>query len=416
MTTLDVFLEGITTPVGELTRQDSGELTFRYVQDRLPHPISLSLPVREEAYGDVIVRAFFNNLLFENALRDQLMQRYQLDRHDIVGLLARIGRDCPGAISVVPKGEGPNKVPGNLDTDYEALGDLEGIMGTLSETSSLLEAVTDPSPIAGVQSKIALAVLPDGRFAVPRRGVNVPTTHILKVPRSSDMRMAGQEHAAMKVARHVLRHPVAKTKVVGTGSLQGLLIARFDREITGTRVKRIHQEDFCQALGLPPLLKYQRNGTGTRELSATRIGTLLDQLEAPAAARLSFLEAAIINLALLNNDNHAKNHALLYLDSRPRLAPFFDIVPTLLDTTTTQRLSFDIGSARRSADITADDLEAFVRALGFRRMIPRLKKRLAQILEETDQRISELSDSAESELGLREAISEQVRVLRRALE
>lgn len=118
---LDVHLKGTTKPIGQLLRGDHGAVQFQYLTDALPHPLSLSLPVREQTYGDAATRGFFANLLFENALRDQVMERYGLDFTDIVGLLHHLGRDCPGAISCVPKGEGPVKQPGNLETDYDPL-------------------------------------------------------------------------------------------------------------------------------------------------------------------------------------------------------------------------------------------------------------------------------------------------------
>lgn len=82
---LDVFLEACTRPIGRLTRFDDGALGFAYLTDALPHPLSLSLPLREEPFGDAVTRAFFSNLLFENAQRDQILLRYRLDWTDIVG-------------------------------------------------------------------------------------------------------------------------------------------------------------------------------------------------------------------------------------------------------------------------------------------------------------------------------------------
>ena len=74
MLELDVFLEALPEPVGRLTRQDDGSVSFRYVRDALPHPLSLSLPVREMPFDDAMTRSFFANLLFENAQREQVMQ------------------------------------------------------------------------------------------------------------------------------------------------------------------------------------------------------------------------------------------------------------------------------------------------------------------------------------------------------
>lgn len=414
MVRLDVFLEGLPRPVGELAKLDSGSIQFRYVRENLAHPISQSLPLREEPFGDVATRAFFDNLLFENVQRDQIMQRHGLEFGDTVGLLAHLGRDCPGAISVVPQGEGPAKTPGNLETDYEPVGNLEDIMRALRDTRRVPADTKDPSPLAGVQGKIALAMLPDGRFALPKGRLNVPTTHILKVPSLNEMRQVDHEHLLMQIMREVQKHPVAETAIVGEGDLRGLLISRFDRQIDGSSIRRIHQEDFCQALGLGPSLKYQRNGIGEHVFSAARIGALIEQLDNPAGARQAFLEGTIANLLLGNTDNHAKNHSLLYLGERPQFAPFYDIVPTILDHTVTHRLSFDVGSAQMTDDITPDDLASLARDLGYRRITPALKKRLTFLTEEIVARIPEMSGPARKRIG--DVIAEQARWISGALE
>lgn len=414
MTTLDVYLEGLAEPVGELSKVDSGSIRFRYLQDDLPHPVSLSMPLREEPYDDVATRAFFDNLLFENIQRDQVMQRHGLEFGDTVGLLAHLGRDCPGAVSVVPQGDGPAKVPGNLVTDYNVIGNLDEIMISLRDTRRLPPQTDDPSPLAGVQGKIALTLLADGQFALPKPGLNVPTTHILKVPRSNEMRQVEQEHLLLSIMAAIQPHPVAQTCIIGDGDLQGLLITRFDREIDGHSIRRIHQEDFCQALGLGPTLKYQRSGIGDRAFSARRIGQLLSQLDSPASARHAFLEGTLVNLLLGNTDNHAKNHALLYHGSRPHLAPFYDVVPTILDSNVLHQLSFDIGSAQMTDEISSSDLNAFVEALGYRRMIPALKKRLQAITEQVVEYIPEMGGPARKRIG--DAIAEQAEWLSAALD
>ena len=107
MTRLDVYLEAVPEPIGQLSSEPDGDVSFRYVTDAIPHAISVSLPVRDEPFGDVAARGFFSNLLFENEMRDQVMQRHGIAERDIVGLLTHLGADCPGAISCVPSVMGP---------------------------------------------------------------------------------------------------------------------------------------------------------------------------------------------------------------------------------------------------------------------------------------------------------------------
>ena len=419
MLRLDVYLEGIPDPVGALTRADDGGISYAYHTLDLPYPISQSLPLTEKVFGDIVTRGFFDNLLFENALRDQVMQKYGIDQTDIVGLLYHLGKDCPGAISVVPEGAAPAKQPGDLVADYDPISadQLTAIMRSLRDKRRMPENTNDPSPLAGVQGKVALTRLPDGRFALPRAGCGAPTTHILKVPRPNDIRLVDHEHILMQIAGALMNHPVAQTEPMGGGDLRGLLITRFDREIKDGKVHRIHQEDFCQALGLGPLLKYQRNGAGDRVFSARSVSKVLAACDAPAQARLAFLEGTIVNLLLGNTDNHAKNHSLLYTGARPdrpQLAPFYDIVPTLIDDTVTHQLSFDIGHAQMTDDLTLEDLRLFVTDLGFRSFTAPMQTRMQELIENVVAYIPAMSGPARKRLG--DAMAEQAKWIAKALD
>lgn len=400
MTVLDAYIEAVADPIGKLSSGPDGEMSFRYVTDDLPHPISVSMPVREKPFGDVVTRGFFSNLLFENEMRDQVMQRHGISERDIVGLLFHLGTDCPGSISCVPEGHGPGKRPGVLSMDYDHLDgspvipedlsgitapllvsdDLARIMASLRDNRRLPPDTADPSPLAGVQGKIALTRLADGRLALPKPGSGAPTTHILKVPRANQMASVKREHFATRVMSRIQRHPVAQTCILGEDQLQGLLVERFDRRLDGESVHRIHQEDFCQALGLGERLKYERNGVPPRAFTVEAIGRLLNQTRLPGEARIAFFEIGIANILLGNSDNHAKNHALLYTSQRPVLAPAYDIDPVLLDDVT-HEMSFRIGTARMADDVTATDLGLFLRALGARGFGRPQKLRCAEMVD-----------------------------------
>ncbi|MXW86682.1 MAG: type II toxin-antitoxin system HipA family toxin, partial [Boseongicola sp. SB0667_bin_21] len=196
-------------------------MSFRYVTNAIPHAISASLPIRAEPFGDVAARGFFSNLQFENEMRDQVMQRHGIAERDIVGLLAHLGADCPGAISRVPEGAPPGKWPGRLGIDYEALdgapvvpeapatgfdivplpveGTFACLMASPRDHRRLPAGIDDPSPLAGVQGKVALAALPNGRLGLPKPGSGAPTTHILKVPRASAMSSVARDHLATRL-------------------------------------------------------------------------------------------------------------------------------------------------------------------------------------------------------------------------
>lgn len=368
---LDVRLDGYDAPIGSLRRDDRGALHFAYTSDYVARAdavrLSLSLPIAEAPYGDAIARSFFDNLLQErDGALNQVMARETLSRDDIAGLLWHLGKDCAGALSVLPAGAPPVKVPGDLATDYEPLSDqqLTEIVSALRDRRRLPDGTSDPSPLAGVQSKIALTQLDNGSFAQPRSGSGAPTTHILKVPDRDHPRDARHEAAALDLSR-ACGMETAYARVLTVGDIDTLLVSRFDRARDERgRVIRLHQEDFAQALGLPAALKYQRKGTTTRRFDGGRIGAILSAISEPVVAREAFIRWVLFDLFTGNVDNHAKNFALLHLGQHIRLAPRYDLLPTRLDPDLTDELAFDIGRARRLDAITADDLQQFLATLG----------------------------------------------------
>ncbi len=366
---LNVWLDGYGAPVGQLDSLEDGGVRFCYAGAFLadaPRPISLSLPLGAEPIADTRARAFFDNLLPENADVQRVIDREGLDRSDVVGILAHVGADCAGALSCLPQGAPPVKVPGVLASDYRALGDAELalIAGRLADRQPLPDGIIDPSPVAGVQRKIGLTLLPDGSLGLPVGDLKVPTTHILKVPRRAEAAEARQEDAACTLAGGC-GFPVSRSDQVVFGEIEALLIERFDRVVVDGTVYRLHQEDFAQALGLPATLKYQRGGREGRRFDTAAIRSVLSCLANPALATETFLLATIFNLAIGNTDNHAKNHAILYgVDGTAHLAPLYDLLPIRLHNRYTHQLAFDIGGKTHFDAMTLEDLLAFLAEFG----------------------------------------------------
>ncbi len=371
--TLDVRLDGFEQPVGTLQRSARGSLSFTYAATHLalPNPslLSLSMPLREKPFGDPVARPFFDNLLQErDGGLDQVLAREGLARDDIAGILYHLGKDCPGALSVLPKGAPPAKVPGDYGHDYRPYSEreLEEISVALYERSALPESASDPSPLAGVRGKLALTLLPDGRLAEPIRGSGAPTTHILKSP---SRRMPDEmqfEAAALDLSR-ALGFDTAKAQPLTIAGHDLLLITRFDRSLDGQgRVVRLHQEDFAQALALPAALKYERYGTEKKRFDAQAISRVLRRTDNPPDARKLFARALLFDLMIGNVDGHAKNYALLHGNGGAILSPRYDIAPTMLDASLTTDFAFRIGQAKNHRALTAADLDAFFADLGMR--------------------------------------------------
>lgn len=368
---LDVRLDSFTEPIGILARDNRQNLNFTYHPEFLAipeaMPVSLSLPLRPEPYEDIETRAFFDNLLSEQdgALRST-MQRHGLERGDIAGLLALLGKDCAGALSVLPEGAPPAKVPGDLARDYRDIPDarMAEIVRSLYERRRLPDDQQDPSPLAGVQSKIALVKLPNGQLAEPKPGSGAPTTHILKIPEQGHLNDVDHELLSLELSSRLTA--TAKAERVEYGGIAALLVERFDREVDGGIVRRLHQEDFAQALGLPASLKYERKGTTQKRFTAEAAVGLLKQAADPVRARQRFLTGALFDLLIGNVDPHAKNHAILHRSGgRFDLAPRYDLLPTRLDPTLTDELAYRIGGATKLDEITDAGFDEFLTLFGF---------------------------------------------------
>lgn len=382
--TLDVRLDGFIDPIGTLTKGQDGGLAFQY---RMPYanqinalPLSLSLPLTDEPYGDVLTRAFFDNLLQErDGPLQHLMAREGIARDDIAGLLLHLGKDCAGAISVLPEGAPAAKVPGDYEQDYDIITEHEvgRIVKSLHERNVLPEGTEDPSPLAGVQNKFAMTFLPDGRFAWPKPGLGAPTTHIIKIPKRTNLNEAKLEATALLLSTLTGQETVEAETHVFAG-IEVLVVKRFDRALNEEGlITRLHQEDLAQALGLPRELKYERYGRAGRRFDARAIKKIIDQTATTGDSRADFIYATVFDLLIGNTDAHAKNHALLYDGfKRPRLAPRYDLVPTRLDSSVTEELPFKIGNATRLEEITAPDFNEFLKDIGIAR--PNGRKRITQ--------------------------------------
>lgn len=375
---MDVWLEAQDAPVGRLERADDKALTFTYSDSATDaERISLSLPVRQEPYSDGACRGYFENLLFEGTPLNSILDSYKLDRDDTGSLLFHLGADCPGAISITPEGIGPGKRPGIFPDEYDQLSDaaLSEIIKTLHLYKRLPDESRDPSPLAGVQGKIALVVR-EGQYWLPKAKTRAPTSHILKVSPHDDPMLTKYECALLAAAgASGLRTTVfdACEFKIDHLTINAILVSRFDRNVQPDGIYRIHAEDLCQALGLAPRLKYERKSeSAEHRFSAAAVGSVARQMSAPGLFLQQFLDETLFNLLVGNTDNHGKNTSILHRNKSIELAPLYDVVPVFMDRTVTHQLAFDIGAAQFAEDVTQDNLLQMMAALGYRR--PRIDK------------------------------------------
>ena len=193
----------------------------------------------------------------------------------------------------------------------------------------------------------------DDRVWLPKEGSRAPTTHILKVSPNFDPDITRHETVLLQIAAQIgIDAADSRDFFFETGGIRvnALLSKRFDREVritdgSGT-IHRRHAEDFCQALGLPPSLKYERDALDPqRRFSAAAVNTILARTTVPALARRDFLAQTLFNLLVGNTDNHGKNTSLLHQGRTVRLAPLYDVVPVFMDRRVTHELSFRHGAA-----------------------------------------------------------------------
>ena len=327
---LDVYLNG--RLVGQLRKQASGAIDFRYDADWLAWehaiPVSLSLPLREQRFvGEPVIAVFENLLPDDEDMRRAMATQVKAPGSDMYNLLSAVGRDCVGALQFMPQGQapGPAGAVSGRPVDDEAVAAL--IAGLHSAPLGLDEEGEFRISLAGVQEKTALLWWNDS-WHVPHG--STATTHIIKPP--IEERRGGidlsdsveNEFLCMKLIA-ALCLPAAGVAMESFAGEKALVIERFDRLWTKDgRLLRVPQEDFCQALSVPPARKYEPAGPGM-----VQILELLGSSDEPEADRRLFLKAQIVNWLLAATDGHAKNYSLRLLPGgRFRLAPLYDVMST----------------------------------------------------------------------------------------
>lgn len=321
---LDVYLH--TQRIGTLVQETGADYRFTYAEGTVADAgegaivLSNSLPVRPEAYDAMRTRIFFDGLLPEDLRRDEIARELKVDSHDGYNLLAEIGRDCAGAVVIVPAGESIQQSDGSVS--WLSKGDLEALIEQLpSRPLGMGEGRKMRLSLAGVQRKLTLIRSGSGQFGEPQ--ADAPSTHLIKPQYDEEYPdLAYNEMFCMRVAK-CAGLPVAETELEVIAGQPCLISQRFDRSSSGTETTRLHQEDLCQALGISSNLKYQdRSGPGFRQFCE-----LLRTIGRGAEVE-TVVQAAVCNFVLGNADAHGKNFAILFAELGRRLAPLYDVVST----------------------------------------------------------------------------------------
>ena len=308
--------------VGQLWLDERKNFCFQYDTGWLQHsrlPLSLSLPLQKEPFLDDLSHPFFANLLPEEKIKVVLARNLGISLHNDYGMLERIGGDCAGAVSLDIETTGLEQKNG----EYRRLSteELAIIIKELPKRPFLAGEEGIRLSLAGAQKKLPI-YYDEHNFHLTMG--SAPSNAIIKPPIEDLDSTVENETFCMALAK-TIGLDVPESFIYRYGEEKVFVIKRYDRVQNGPTVKRLHQEDFCQALGVLPEYKYEAEG-GPSLVACFN----LVRNNSTRAARdvLSLLNWVIFNVLIGNSDAHAKNISLLLLGSGPVLAPFYDLLST----------------------------------------------------------------------------------------
>jgi serine/threonine-protein kinase HipA len=358
---LDVLLSG--RRAGALRRKDNGNLQFRYDPAYIESgglPLSLGLPLQAEAFPHRACLAFFGNLLPEEDVRTQVALTTGISAANDYGLLERFGGDVAGAVTLLPA-DGDGAAPRRDSLEILSAERLNEVLTELPQRP--LAADEDGEvrlSLAGAQSKLPVVEAETG-FALPH-GSGHPTTHILKPEPARFPGLVANELFCMRLAAEVGLQVAAVDRGETTSGLPFLIVSRYDRDLTQEPIRRLHQEDFCQALGKLYIEKYQAEGGPSFGQAMELID---DASSVPARDRQQLWLALVFNILIGNCDAHGKNYSLLYDSPAPSLAPLYDLVSTAVYSELSRRLAMSVDGATQLERVETSAWEQLAQEVGF---------------------------------------------------
>ena len=369
---LVVWLFG--APSGILSQID-GRLSFAYSSDWLNTsnsiPLSQSLPLQAKAFDDRATRPFFAGLLPEGDKRKLIAQNLHVSRQNDFALLDGIGGECAGAVTLLEPGQTPQTPDNQSLVRWLDETELLRLLDEMPKRPMLAGEEGLRLSLAGAQDKLPVVAEGD-RIGLPL--FNSPSSHILKPAISNVVGSVFNEGFCLTLS-HALKLDTVKADIRRVSDRHYLLVERYDRQVTADgRLLRLHQEDFCQALGIAPEYKYQNEGGP----DLSKAFELVRQATRPSAPQiLKLLDFAIFNVLVGNHDAHGKNFSLLYTPQGIVLAPFYDVLSTAVYPNLTDKMAMKIGSKYRFTEVQLRHWERFAAEAGL--SPAQVKKRILYI-------------------------------------
>ena len=381
--TLDVYLHRHL--IGKLVQNDHGHMVFDYVESWLTNPtaipLSQSLTLTKKHFNCNDCRGFFAGVLPDESKREIIARNLGISASNDFAMLEWIGGECAGAVTFIPEA---TSLP-EPDNAYRPLSpaELADIIKKLPRRPLLAGEAGIRLSLAGAQDKIAMHVA-GGQISLPLHGA--PSTHILKPAIERFEGVVFNEALCMHLARAV----GINTAHIEIGRVEGidyLLVQRYDRAMNPEppegpgHLRREHQEDFCQALGIVPEHKYQNEGGPSIkqcfELVRAASSTPVIDLQ-------SLLDAVIFNWLIGNNDAHGKNFSFVYRGEvssglQTRLAPLYDLISTVYYPELSPKMAMKLGDEYLSERIAPANFERLAEEAGLAK--PMMKRRVLELAE-----------------------------------
>lgn len=362
---LDVYLQS--QLAGKLTSTNA-ELTFAYDADYLQsanaRKLSASMPLQPEPFGHGIAAPFFSGLLPDEGVRARLARYLSISERNTFALLKAIGGECAGAISLYPEGITPHS---QQAPTYRTLSEAEAdaVLASLEKRPMLAGEEDVRISGAGAQNKLMIAFDAQGQIAIPTG--STASTHIIKPPIQGLEDSVFNEFFCMQLAS-AAGLPVPETRILWIKGKPYYLVARYDREAdTSGIVHRLHQEDFCQAMHIAPEIKYENEGGPTLEQCFALLDARITSGAMAGKNKITLLQGVIFNYLIGNGDAHGKNFSILYQGESESLAPFYDLLCTLIYSDAYKaKMAMKIGSKYKFKEVGIRHWEKLGVALGFR--------------------------------------------------
>lgn len=352
-----------------------GRLNFWYSAEwlKLPNAVALScsLPLQVEPFDDHKARPFFAGLLPEGRMRRLIAQQFHVSGQNDFALLDHIGGECAGAVTFLKPGQSLSLPAEYGEVQWLSDAEVIAILDELPRRPMLAGIDGLRLSLAGAQDKLPVVVDGD-RIGLPRNGT--PSSHILKPAILAVEDSVTNEGFCLALADAMQLKP-ARSRIHSVRDCRFLLVERYDRthDASGNLI-RLHQEDFCQALGVIPEMKYQNEG-GPDLAQCFELVRRITRPSAPHVLRL--LDYVVFNALIGNHDAHAKNFSLLYVGKAPVLAPLYDTLSTAVYPSLTPRMAMKLGSKYKFSEVQAQHWDQFAQSAGL--SVAQARKRILEL-------------------------------------